>query len=121
MKKLISVLFIVIISCTVFYGCTMASLPTGEKIGTSISPDKEYTINTYLCNGGATTDYSIRCEVVDKNNQARNIYWQYHQNKVKIKWKDNTTVVISGKSTHGESYEDVELDVTKDSFDYRNN
>jgi hypothetical protein len=38
----------------------MYKLPEGEYLNSTTSPNSNYTINFYLCNGGATTDYAIR-------------------------------------------------------------
>ena len=83
-----------------------------EVIQEVTSPNNNYTITAYLNNGGATTDYAVLCSVID--NQAgkeRNIYWQYHCSEAEIEWKDERIVIING----------VELDVFKDSYDYRKN
>jgi len=84
----------------------------GEEVLTkSISPDSQYTVTAYLNNGGATTDYAVLCSVVNhETGKSRNIYWNYHCEEADITWKDKDTVVING----------VELDVDKDSYDYRN-
>jgi len=82
-----------------------------EVIEEVISPNDTYTITAYLNNGGATTDYAVLCSVTEnQTGKERNIYWQYHCSEAKIEWKDEKTVIING----------VELDVLKDSYDYRN-
>ena len=83
-----------------------------EIITTSDSPDYTYTITAYLNNGGATTAYAVLCSV--KNNETgkeRNIYWNYRCSTADIQWVDDKTVNING----------IELDVTKDLYDYRRN
>lgn len=82
-----------------------------ELINEVTSPNGKHTISAYLNNGGATTDYAVLCSV--KNNQTekeKNIYWNYHCSEVKIEWNDEDIVTING----------VELNVTKDTYDYRN-
>ena len=82
-----------------------------EVIEEVISPNDKYTITAYLNNGGATSDYAVLCSVTDnQTGKERNIYWQYRCSEAKIEWKDEKTVIING----------VELDVLKDSYDYRN-
>ena len=81
-----------------------------EVLEQSTSPDGKYTVTAYLNNGGATTDYAVLGEV--KNNETdkvKNIYWNYHCQTASVKWIDNTTVKINN----------IELDVTKDIYDYR--
>lgn len=82
-----------------------------EVIEEVISPNDTHTITAYLNNGGATTDYAVLCSVTEnQTGKERNIYWQYHCSEAKIEWKDEKTVIING----------VQLDVLKDSYDYRN-
>lgn len=81
-----------------------------EILQEALSPDGAYTVTIYLNNGGATTSYAILGTV--RNNETgkvRNIYWMYPCEEMQVQWKDGTTVVIN----------DVELDVRKDSYDYR--
>ena len=82
-----------------------------ELINEVVSPDGKYTVSAYLNNGGATTDYAVLCSV--RNNETekeKNIYWNYHCAEAEIEWKDEKTVTING----------IELNVTKDIYDYRN-
>jgi hypothetical protein len=90
----------------------MNRLPTGEYLTEETSPDGTYTLKAYLANGGATTSYSIRGELVfnNRNNKSKNIYWNYREEITDIEWIDNDTVVINGHT----------LDVPKDKFDFRN-
>ena len=81
-----------------------------EVIQEVSSPNGTYTITAYLNNGGATTDYAVLCSV--KNNSSgkeKNIYWQYHCTKANILWLNEDTVQING----------IELNVKKDTYDYR--
>ena len=83
-----------------------------EVITVSDSPDSSYTVTAYLNNGGATTDYAVLCAVKNnKTEKERNIYWNYHCSTADIQWLDDKTVSING----------IELDVTKDKYDYRRN
>ena len=83
-----------------------------EVIAVSDSPDSSYTVTAYLNNGGATTDYAVLCAVKNnKTGKERNIYWNYHCSTADIQWLDDKTVSING----------IELDVTKDEYDYRRN
>ena len=83
-----------------------------EVITVSDSPDSSYTVTAYLNNGGATTDYAVLCAVKNNNTgKERNIYWNYHCSTADIQWLDDKTVSING----------IELDVTKDKYDYRRN
>ena len=81
-----------------------------EVIQVISSPNDTYTITAYLNNGGATTGYAVLCSV--KNNSTgkeKNIYWQYRCTTADIVWLDEQTVQING----------VELNVKKDTYDYR--
>lgn len=83
-----------------------------EIINVSESPDASYTVTAYLNSGGATVDFAVLCAV--KNNETgeeRNIYWNYHCSTADIQWLDDKTINING----------IELDVTKDEYDWRKN
>ena len=81
-----------------------------EVIQEVSSPNGTYTVTAYLNNGGATTDYAVLCSVkTDGRNKEKNIYWKYHCEEVSIVWLDDETVKIDG----------VELNVKRDTFDYR--
>ena len=84
-----------------YFFSSMDRLPTGDRIGSYPSPTSEYTLNVYLCNGGATVDYSIRGELVTAATGARkNIYWSYHEDAASVRWQDDATVVINGRTLH---------------------
>ncbi|WP_445678222.1 DUF5412 domain-containing protein [Psychrobacillus sp. FSL W7-1493] len=89
----------------------MNRLPTGEYLIEETSPNGKYTLKAYVTNGGATTSYSVRGELVfnDKDNKTKNIYWNYREESANISWTDNNTVIINGHT----------LDVTKEKFDFR--
>lgn len=112
MRKRLLLVTVLCLCMVLLTACSgMDRLPEGERIKSVDSPDGVYRINAYLCDGGATTDYAVRCEVETvASGEKRNIYWQYHQENVTIKWKSDLVVDIGGKV----------LDVTKDSYDWRN-
>ena len=90
----------------------MNRLPKGEYLTEEISPDGTYTVKAYRTNGGATTSYAIRGELVfhQRNDKTKNIYWNYREETANIEWTDNDTVVINGHT----------LNVPKEKFDFRN-
>lgn len=89
-------------------GCT--TLPAGTLINSSISPTKQYRVNAYLVDAGATTDFAIRAEVVDEHTgQKRNIYWNYHESEAELVWISDDTVSVNG----------VILNVLTDMYDFR--
>ena len=112
---LISIVLIIFIGISIcFYNLFFNTqrIKGQEYLTKSISPDKAYTVTAYLNSGGATTDFSVLCRV--KNNETgkeKNIYWQYSCSEAVITWSDDDTVVING----------IELDVEKDSYDFRKN
>ena len=111
----VSILFIVfaLISYGIYWAFfDIQRLDGQEIITTSDSPDSTYTITAYLNNGGATTDYAVLCAVKNnKTGKERNIYWNYHCTTANIQWLDDKTVSIN----------EIELDITKDLYDYRRN
>ncbi|MDW0109742.1 DUF5412 domain-containing protein [Sporosarcina aquimarina] len=90
----------------------MNRLPMGEYLTEESSPDGQYTLKAYVANGGATTSYTVRGELVfnQKENKVKNIYWNDKEDSAEIQWLDNDTVLINGHS----------LDVPIDKFDFRN-
>lgn len=117
-KNLLKVFIIVglLIGGLVGYGVywaffDMKRLPTGEYLTEETSPNGKYTLKAYVTNGGATTSYSVRGELVfnDKENKTKNIYWNDREESANISWTDNNTVIINGHP----------LDVTKEKFDFR--
>ena len=102
---------IVVLLIIYYFFFSTANLPTGKLMGEVISPTGEYTVKTYLTNGGATTAYAVRGEVVKhkKWDKKKNIYWQYKEEQTEIRWVDEHTVSLNG----------VELDVRKDVYDWR--
>lgn len=117
MKKYLKVIIpIVLIVSVIAYAVHWAFFDiqriNGQEVLKEVSsPDEQYTVTAYLNNGGATTDYAVLCSV--KNNETgkeRNIYWNYNCYDAEIEWKDERTVIING----------IELDVLKDTYDYRN-
>lgn len=88
----------------------MSNLPQGIFISSVNSPNNEYTVKSYLYNGGATTGYAVRVELINnKTDKTKNIYWQYKIDKSEIVWLDNETVRING----------IKLNIYKDRYDWR--
>lgn len=87
----------------------MEHLPEGEPLSESNSQNSKYTIKFYLCNGGATVDYAIRGELIQKNKAPKNIYWEYKVRNVDVNWIDEDTVTINGRT----------LNLPNDIYDFR--
>lgn len=111
MKLKCSIFFILPIILILFFSrCGMDNLPKGDFIESSVSPNKNYTVNAYLFGGNATTDYAIRCEVVyNSSGKTRNIYWNYHEDTVDMKWIDENTIDINNHR----------INVIDESYDFR--
>lgn len=82
-----------------------------ELISQSTSPNRTYTINAYLSNGGATVSYSVLGELVfnKENKRSKKIYWQYREENAQIEWIDDNTVMINN----------VQLELPNETYDYR--
>ena len=89
----------------------MNRLPKGEFLTEEESPDGRYTLRAYVTNGGATTPYAVRGELVfnKQEKEAKNIYWNADEETAEITWTDEDTVLINGHS----------LDVPGEEFDFR--
>ncbi|RFT66200.1 hypothetical protein D0U04_15600 [Bacillus clarus] len=91
---------------------SLSGVSGGDLIQTVESPDGTYTINAYLANGGATTAFAIRGELIFNKRYVftkKNIYWNYRENQANIEWKGRDTVIINGHTLH----------VPEDTFDFR--
>ncbi len=109
---IIGLLFSVLAGYGVYWAFfDMNRLPTGEFLTEEMSPDGTYTLKAYRTNGGATTSYAIRGELVvnNRNGKKKNIYWNYREKTAHIEWVDNKTVVMNGHS----------LEVPHQKFDFR--
>jgi len=96
------------ITDSIFRG--MDNLPKGDFISAYDSPLKSYTLNIYLCGGGATVDFSIRGELVNNDDDSqKNIYWSYHEQEAEVEWLDAETVIINERK----------LNVLQDVYDFR--
>lgn len=93
---------------------TLSGLSGGEKIQSIHSPDKTYTLHIYRHNGGATTSFAIRGELVTNTKKfmnMKNIYWNYREEDATVQWLDNHTVMINKHKLHVET----------DTYDFRKN
>ncbi|MGF7128420.1 hypothetical protein J2T56_003153 [Natronobacillus azotifigens] len=107
-----SLIFVALIGYGVYWAFfDMNRLPTGDYLTEETSPDGTYTLKAYVTNGGATTSYAIRGELVfnNNNNRTKNIYWNYREETANITWLDDDTVVINGHTLHAPN----------DTFDFR--
>ena len=120
-KRLKKILFIISIPITLMlvllgifvytFFISMESLPKGEFLTEESSPDGKYTLKAYVTNGGATTSYAIRGELVfnEKKGKTKNIYWNYREETAEISWVDKDTVIINNRT----------LNVPKEKYDFR--
>ena len=99
-SKIFSVCIVVVLMLIMLYYfsfVSMNNLPNGELIETYHSPFSECKIEMYICQGNATTGYSVRGCVVYENGKSKNIYWEYHKTDADVSWIDMDNVIINGK------------------------
>ena len=111
-KKIVIIVTLIIVGFVIiFYHLfiSMSNLPKGELIYTAKCDGCGKIVNVYLVNAGATTDYSIRGEIVYKNGYKKNIYWSYHESNADVSWISCDEININGH----------ELNVYKDRYDWR--
>ncbi len=110
-KVLIPVSLVIVLGIVIFYYLfiSMSHLPKGELITTVKCDSCGKAVNVYLVNGGATTDYSIRGEIVYNNGYHKNIYWSYHESNADVSWVSCDEININGHV----------LNVYKDKYDWR--
>lgn len=116
MGKKFLILILIVISILIGLGYwkfgTLSGLSGGEKIDSINSPQKTYTLNIYRHNGGATTSYAIRGELISNKKKImnkKNIYWNYREETANVKWLDDDTVIINNHK----------LNVKTDTYDFR--
>ncbi|MFS0881284.1 DUF5412 family protein [Metabacillus niabensis] len=96
---IISLLLIAVLCYGVYWAFfDLNRLPTGEFLTEETSPDGKYTLRAYVTNGGTTTSFAVRGELVlhEENEKIKNVYWNYKEDTAKIAWLDKDTVVING-------------------------
>ncbi|MGG2063904.1 MULTISPECIES: DUF5412 domain-containing protein [unclassified Bacillus (in: firmicutes)] len=82
---------------------SLQGVPKGELIQEVNSPNGTYTLNAYITNGGATTSFAVRGELIFNKRKifkTKNIYWNYKEDQANIEWKDEDTVIINGHTLH---------------------
>ena len=96
--------------CFCFPDAGWILFPRESRWEAGIPQKKTYTVKAYLRHGNATTDFSVRCEVITTGTgESRNLYWGYRQEEAQVQWKDDHTVEINGKT----------LDAENDTYDWR--
>lgn len=96
-KRFIIFIGLILIS-TVFLLSACSYFSSEKYIETSTSPDRTYTLEAYIVNGGATTDYSIKVYRLNDNIMSNKtlIYNKYHDYDAEINWINNDIVSING-------------------------
>ena len=86
------------LSTVIFLFSSYGFFVSEKHILTSVSPDKSYTLEAVLVDGGATTAYSVKVYSVNDNLlfNKKQIYSKYREDNVEINWIDNSTVDING-------------------------
>jgi hypothetical protein len=78
-----------------------------EYLEEATSPNGTYTVTAYLCNYGATTDYTVLCTVTDnQSGKTKDIYSRYHCQAAYLTWLDDERIDING----------VELNVRNETY-----
>lgn len=114
-KKLPLIVLSIIVVCLLgihnkFF--TINGIKGQELLSVTDSSDGKYSVSMYLNNGGATTSYAVLGTLTNnETKREKNIYWEYKCTEGVVDWLDETTVDING----------IVLDVTKDSYDFRQN
>ncbi|MCP3764971.1 DUF5412 domain-containing protein [Domibacillus sp. A3M-37] len=73
-------------------------LPLGILVKEIPSPTNEAVIHMYLVDeGGATSRYQMRGEVIYANKESKNIYFNYDEERTDVQWIDEQTVIINGE------------------------
>jgi len=75
-------------------------LPQGDFVAAYDSPSgAAYTLNIYLFDGGATTDFFIRGELVTNQDKSKkNIYWCSGEEDAVVVWHGDEAVTINKRT-----------------------
>ena len=91
------IIFVLMITYSIYWAFfSMERLPKGDLILQTSSPNKTFEIRAYLINGGATTSYAIRAELIKPSGHSKNIYWNYREERAEIVWLSEDRVEING-------------------------
>lgn len=108
--------FIIFLGACVFRIATSVSdikatfQPSKELINETVSSDGKYKVQAYLVNGGATTDWAVRCYLKEGNNKKEKlIYNDYHIEEADMTWIDGDTISINGH----------DIDLPNGKYDFR--
>ncbi|ELC8442631.1 hypothetical protein QYB59_001658 [Clostridium perfringens] len=84
--------------------------PSEELLGETVSSNGKYKVQAYLVNGGATTDWSVRCYLKEGNSKKEKlIYNDYHIEEADMTWIDGDTISINGH----------DIDLPNGKYDFR--
>lgn len=110
-KNILLILLILVLGIIIFNQFyNINNLNTGELIEELYSPNNKFVLKSYFINGGSLSANSVRVEVINNDtNESRNIYFNYPENKVNMKWIDDVNVDING----------IELNINKETYDWR--
>lgn len=82
------------ISDSFFYN--IDTLPKGEFLFSSMSPNGQYTVRFYAVDGGKTIRSAVRGERVDINTgDVKNIYWEAGVNNAFAGWLNDTVISVN--------------------------
>ena len=76
------------------YFINIESVPQGEYVYNDFSPNRKTELKVYSVE--LPVGNSIRITETNKDGETRNIFWQTGVDKAKIKWKNNSVVIING-------------------------
>lgn len=114
-NKISIIVLIILIIIRVFgwylFEYTQRIEPTGEIINSAVSQNSNYVAKAYVNDSGATMDHAILVRVFDKEQNTKNVYWEYPCEHVEMKWMTPYEIKING----------VLLDVRYDVYDWRKN
>lgn len=108
--KYLILLLVIVIIAIVYYQMeyNINNIPSGEFQEELISPNQQYALKSYIIDGGSSINGdATRVELIDYNTGKKyNIYYNYPEYNVEMKWINDKVVEINGKR----------LNVFKDTF-----
>ena len=104
-------IFLVELAASVLWGIQgIDRFKGGDLLAICISPNEKHEARAYLLNGGATTAFAVRVEILDtETDKKHNIYYCYHSEEAEMEWIDDQTIIIN----------EIKLNIETDIYDSR--
>lgn len=105
--KVITIVFAIVILFNMvflivdFFFYNIKTLPEGEFLFSSMSPNGEHTVKVFLVDAGNNLGKGIRGELFCvETGKTKNIYWSINEDNAFVGWVSDTVISINGSSVN---------------------